>query len=324
MQNQIVIFQGENNEINVEVKFEDDTVWLTQAQIIKLFNGSKSNISEHIKYIFESEELAENSTVRNFRTVQMEGKRTVNRDIIHYNLDVIISVGYRVNSKRGVQFRQWATQKLKDYLVKGYAINEFRLAQKNQEIQFLHDGIRIMSRAIEEVTNDEAYKWLDKFSKGLQLLDDYDHERLDIKGLSLVPGIHPHISEYESIVNAMRTEFDSSVFGKKKDAGFESAISQIEQGFDDSYLYQSIEERAAMLLYLIIKNHAFVDGNKRIGAACFLLFLMRNNLLLSVNGVPFISNDALASITLFVAASKPEEMETVKGLVISVLNRRNS
>lgn len=323
MQNQIVIFQGENNEINVEVKFEDDTVWLTQAQIIKLFNGSKSNISEHIKYIFESEELAENSTVRNFRTVQMEGKRTVNRDIIHYNLDVIISVGYRVNSKRGVQFRQWATQKLKDYLVKGYAINEFRLAQKNQEIQFLHDGIRIISRAIEEVTNDEAYKWLDKFSKGLQLLDDYDHERLDIKGLSLVPGIHPHISEYESIVNAMRTEFDSSVFGKKKDAGFESAISQIEQGFDDSYLYQSIEERAAMLLYLIIKNHAFVDGNKRIGAACFLLFLMRNNLLLSVNGVPFISNDALASITLFVAASKPEEMETVKGLVISVLNRRN-
>lgn len=323
MQNQIEIFQGANNEINVEVKFEDDTVWLSQAQIIKLFNGSKSNISEHIKYIFESEELAENSTVRNFRTVQMEGKRTVSRDIIHYNLDVIISVGYRVNSKRGVQFRQWATQKLKDFLVKGYSINEYRLAQKNQEIQFLHDGIRIMSRAIEEVTNDEAYKWLDKFSKGLQLLDDYDHERLDIKGLSLVPGIHPHISEYVSIVNVMRTQFDSSVFGKKKDAGFESAISQIKQGFDDSYVYQSIEERAAMLLYLIIKNHAFVDGNKRIGAACFLLFLMRNNLLLSANGVPFISNDALASITLFVAASKPEEMETVKGLVISVLNRRN-
>ena len=323
MQNQIEIFQGENNEINVEVKFEEDTVWLSQAQIIKLFNGSKSNISEHIKYIFESEELAETSTVRNFRTVQMEGKRTVNRDIIHYNLDVIISVGYRVNSKRGVQFRQWATQKLKDYLVKGYALNEHRLAQKNQEIQFLHDGIRIMSRAIEEVTNDEAYKWLDKFSKGLKLLDDYDHERLDIKGRSLVPGIHPNILEYESIVNSMRAELDSSVFGKKKDEGFISAVKQIEQGFGDSYVYPSVEEKAAMLLYLIIKNHAFVDGNKRIGAACFLLFLMRNNLLLSADGVPFISNDALASITLFVAASKPEEMETVKGLVISVLNRRN-
>lgn len=134
-----------------------------------LFNGSKSNISEQIKYIFESEELAENSTVRNFRTVQMEGKRTISRDIILYNLDVIISVGYRVNSKRGVQFCQWATQKLKDYLVKGYAINEYRLAQKNQEIQFLHDGIRILSRAIEEVTTDEAYKWVDKLSKGLML-----------------------------------------------------------------------------------------------------------------------------------------------------------
>lgn len=320
MQNQIEIFQGANNEINVEVKFEEDTVWLSQAQMVELFGQTKQNISLHINNCFKENELDKIRVVKDSLTTAIDGKNYITK---FYNLDVIISVGYRVKSNRGTQFRQWATQKLKDYLVKGYAINEYRLAQKNQEIQFLHDGIRIMSRAIEEVTNDEAYKWLDKFSKGLQLLDDYDHERLDLKGLSLVPGIHPHISEYESIVNAMRTEFDSSVFGKKKDAGFESAISQIEQGFDDSYVYQSIEERAAMLLYLIIKNHAFVDGNKRIGAACFLLFLMRNNLLLSANGVPFISNDALASITLFVAASKPEEMETVKGLVISVLNRRN-
>jgi death-on-curing family protein len=320
MQNQIEIFQGANNEINVEVKFEEDTVWLSQAQMVKLFGQTKQNISLHINNCFKENELDKIRVVKDSLTTAIDGKNYITK---FYNLDVIISVGYRVKSKRGVQFRQWATQKLKDYLVKGYAINEHRLAQKNQEIQFLHDGIRIMSRAIEEVTNDEAYKWLDKFSKGLQLLDDYDHERLDIKGLSLVPGIHPLISEYESIVNAMRTEFDTSVFGKKKDAGFESAISQIEQGFEDSYVYQSIEERAAMLLYLIIKNHAFVDGNKRIGAACFLLFLMRNNLLLSANGVPFLSNDALASITLFVAASKPEEMETVKGLVISVLNRRN-
>lgn len=320
MQNQIEIFQGANNEINVEVKFEEDTVWLSQAQMVELFGQTKQNISLHINNCFKENELDKIRVVKDSLTTAIDGKNYITK---FYNLDVIISVGYRVKSNRGTQFRQWATQKLKDYLVKGYAINEYRLAQKNQEIQFLHDGIRIMSRAIEEVTNDEAYKWLDKFSKGLQLLDDYDHERLDLKGLSLFPGIHPHISEYESIVNAMRTEFDSSVFGKKKDAGFESAISQIEQGFDDSYVYQSIEERAAMLLYLIIKNHAFVDGNKRIGAACFLLFLMRNNLLLSANGVPFISNDALASITLFVAASKPEEMETVKGLVISVLNRRN-
>ena len=321
MEKQIEIFKSKDNQIELKVQFDEDTVWLSQEQMELLFHTTKQNISLHIKNIFDEGELTDVSTVKESLTVRTEGNRKTSRKIEYYNLDVIISVGYRVKSKRGTQFRQWATQKLKDYLAKGYAINESRLAQKNQEIQFLHDGIRIMSRAIQEVTNDEAYKWLDKFSKGLQLLDDYDHERLDIKGLSLVPGIHPHISEYESIVNAMHTEFDSSVFGKKKDAGFESAISQIEQGFDDSYSYQSIEERAAMLLYLIIKNHAFVDGNKRIGAACFLLFLMRNNLLLSANDVPFISNDALASITLFVAASKPEEMETVKGLVISVLNR---
>ena len=281
MQNQIEIFQGENNEINVEVKFEEDTVWLSQRQMSELFAKDTDTISLHIKNIYKEGELEIISTTEDYSVVQTEGKRVVNREIVHYNLDVIISVGYRVNSKRGTQFRQWATHKLKDYLVKGYALNEHRLAQKNQEIQFLHDGIRIMSRAIEEVTNDDAYKWLDTFSKGLKLLDDYE------------------------------------------DAGFESAISQIGQGFGDSYVYPSVEEKAAMLLYLIIKNHAFVDGNKRIGAACFLLFLMRNNLLLSDNGVPFISNDALASITLFVAASKPEEMEMVKGLVISVLNRRN-
>lgn len=322
MQNQIEIFQGENNEINVEVKFEKDTVWLSQKQMAELFQKDSDTIGLHVKNIYNEGELYKNSTAEDFSVDRLEGKRKVTRVVVHYNLDVIISVGYRVNSKRGVQFRQWATQRLKDYLVKGYAINEHRLAQKNQEIQFLHDGIRIMSRAIEEVSNDEAYKWLEKFSKGLKLLDDYDHEQLDTKGLSLVPGVHPNILEYEEIVNSMRTEFDSSVFGKKKDDGFLSAVSQIEQSFGDSYVYPSVEEKAAMLLYLIIKNHAFIDGNKRIGAACFLLFLMRNNLLLSENGVPFIGNDALASITLFVAASKPEEMEMVKGLVISVLNRR--
>jgi prophage maintenance system killer protein len=298
----------------------NDTVWLSQAKMVELFGQTKQNVSLHISNCFKEKELDKIRVVKDSLTTAIDGKKYKTK---FYNLDVIISVGYRVKSKRGTQFRQWATQKLKEFLVKGYAINEQRLAQKNQEIQFLHDGIRIMSRAIEEVTNDEAYKWLDKFSKGLKLLDDYDHERLDINGRSLVPGIHPSILEYETIVNAMRTEFDSSVFGKKKDDGFMSAISQIEQGFGDSYVYPSVEEKAAMLLYLIIKNHAFVDGNKRIGAACFLLFLMRNNLLLSSDGVPFISNDALASITLFVAASKPEEMEMVKGLVISVLNRKN-
>ena len=186
MQNQIEIFQGENNEINVEVKFDEETVWLSQAQMVELFGQTKQNISLHISNCFKEKELDKIRVVKDSLTTAIDGKKYKTK---FYNLDVIISVGYRVKSKRGTQFRQWATQKLKDYLVKGYAINEHRLAQKNQEIQFLHDGIRIMSRAIEEVTNDEAYKWLDKFSKGLKLLDDYDHERLDINGRSLFPVI---------------------------------------------------------------------------------------------------------------------------------------
>lgn len=321
MQNQVQIFQDENNEIKVEVKFENDTVWLSQIQMAELFGTTKQNISLHISNCFKENELDKDSTVKDYLTVQNEGKRKVSRKIEHYNLDVIISVGYRVNSKRGVQFRQWATKKLKDYLIDGFALNEKRLAQKNQEIQFLHDGIKIMSRAIEEVTDDDSYKWLNKFSKGLQLLDDYDYEKLDLKGLTTNSIVHPSLVEYEEIVSTMKRDFSSSVFGEKKDDGFSSAISQIEQSFGNSYLYPSVEEKAAMLLYLIIKNHAFVDGNKRIGAACFLLFLKRNNLLFSQQGSSLLSNEAIASITLFVAASKPEEMGMVKSLVISVLNR---
>ena len=157
MQNQIEIFQGENNEINVEVKFEDDTVWLSQGQMAELFGQTKQNVSLHVNNCFKENELVKSSVVKEYLTTAKDGKKY---NTLYYNLDVIISVGYRVKSKHGTQFRQWATQKLKDYLVKGYAINERRLAQKNQEIQFLHDGIRIMSRAIEEVSNDEAYNWL--------------------------------------------------------------------------------------------------------------------------------------------------------------------
>lgn len=318
MQNQIEIFQAENNEIKVEVRFEDDTVWLSQAQMGELFGQTKQNISLHISNCFKEKELDKIRVVKESLTTAIDGK---NYKTKFYNLDVIISVGYRVKSNRGTQFRQWATQKLKDFLVKGYAINEYRLSQKNQEIQFLHDGIRIMSRAIEEVTDDDSFKWLNKFSKGLQLLDDYDHEKLDLKGLTTNSVVHPSLVEYDEIVSTMKRDFSSSVFGEKKDEGFSSAISQIEQSFGNTYIYPSVEEKAAMLLYLIIKNHAFVDGNKRIGAACFLLFLKCNNLLFSDQGCMLLSNEALASVTLFVAASKPEEMGMVKSLVISVLNR---
>jgi prophage maintenance system killer protein len=321
-QNQIAIYQSDDGATQLQVNLQDDTIWLTQAQIVEVFNSSKANISEHVKNIFSSGELSKTATVRKFRTVQQEGERTVNRNRVHYNLDVIISVGYRVNSKRGTQFRIWANQVLKDYLVQGYAVNEKRLEQKEQEVQVLKDGIQILSRAIEEKIEDN--QWLTVFTKGLSLLDDYDHEQLDTKGLTTKKVDYPSLADYQELINQMLTEFDSDIFGKEKDKSFQSSIAQIGKGFGEEDFYPTLEEKAAMLLYLVVKNHSFVDGNKRIAAACFLKFLQQNDMLFNSQQQPIISNDTLASLTLFIASSKPEEMQTVTRLVISVLNRNNS
>lgn len=320
--NQIEIYTSPDGSTQIEVQFEGDTFWLNLNQISNLFEKDKSVISRHLSNIYKEGELDRNSTVAKNATVQNEAEREVKREIEFYNLDAILSVGYRVNSKRGTQFRQWATKRLKDYLVEGVAINEKRLEQKNKEIQVLHDGIRILSRAIEEkAASQVGYDWLHQFSLGLQLLDDYDHEELDTFGKHKKQALYPTKDEYLALVEKMCSEFSSDVFGKEKDGGFDSAVNQIKQGFGELDIYNSIEEKAAMLMYLIVKNHAFVDGNKRIAAACFLLFLERNELLFSKNGEAIISNEALASLTLFVASSKAEEMETVKRLLISVLNR---
>lgn len=321
MQNQIEIYQSSDGQTQIEVAFEQDTVWLSQQQMAALFNQTKQNISLHISNCYKEGELDKKATVKEYLTVQLEGGRTVKRRIEQYNLDVIISIGYRVKSQRGTQFRQWATQRLKDYLVQGYTINEKRLAQKQQEVQMLKDGVRILGRAIEEKISDTGFAWLSQFAKGLELLDDYDHEELDTKGLNKRQAVYPDMVDYRNIINTMKADFDSAVFGKEKDGSFQSAVIQIGKGFGDEDFYPSIEEKAATLLYLVIKNHGFVDGNKRIAAACFLLFLGKNDLLYTEERQPIISNEALASLTLFVAASKPEEMETVKKLVISVLNR---
>lgn len=316
---EVIIYKTPDKKTNVEVQFEGDTVWLTQAQLTELYNSSKANISEHLKSIFNSGELNADSTVRNFRTVRKEGKRQVARELEHYNLDVIISLGYRINTARGIQFRQWATQRLNDYLVKGYAINEHRLKQKQQEAEYLKTGIRILSRDIEEKSDENS--WLKYFSKGLQLLDDYDHQKLDTKGNHNKKAKYPELEDYFKLINLMKSEFKSDLFGKEKDKGFESAVAQITKGFGKKDFYLTIEEKAAMLLYLIVKNHSFVDGNKRIAAACFLQFLNYNKLLNIDEGNSIINNDALASVTLFVASSKPEEKDMVIQLIVSILNR---
>ncbi|MCH8486482.1 MAG: type II toxin-antitoxin system death-on-curing family toxin [Candidatus Cyclonatronum sp.] len=261
------------------------------------------------------------TTCKEYLQVQQEGKRQVRRKQLVYNLDAILSVGYRINSKRGTQFRQWATQRLKDYLVQGYAINKKRLAEKQQQVEYLKTGIRILSRAISQQASAEDSQILQIFAKGLELLDDYDHEQLDAKGKTIRKATYPELNEYLNLIAKMKSAFASDVFAKPKDKGFESSVKQIAQGFNDEDLYKSIEEKAATLLYLIVKNHSFVDGNKRIAAACFLYFLEKNDLLYIENNAPIISNEALAAITLFVATSKAEEMETVKQLIISILNR---
>ena len=321
-QNQIEIYKDKETGITLNVKLDGETVWLDQYQLEALFDTDRTSIGRHLRNIYKSNELDKEATSAKIAQVQQEGGREVTRNINVYNLDAILSVGYRVNSKKGTQFRIWANTILKDYLVKGYAINEKRLAQKEQEVQILKDGITILSRAIAEQTDDND--WLSVFAKGLSLLDDYDHEQLDVKGLTNREANYPSLDEYQKLINQMLAEFDSAVFGKEKDKTFESSVAQIAKGFDTTDFYPTLEEKAAMLLYLVVKNHSFVDGNKRIAAACFLKFLQQNNMLFNTLNQPIISNDTLASLTLFIASSKPEEMETVKRLVISVLNRQLS
>ncbi len=323
MGNQVEIYTSPDGNTEIEVHFVGDTFWLNLNEISTLFEKDKSVVSRHLKNIYREGELDRISTVAKNATVQLEAKREIVRDIDFYNLDAILSVGYRVNSKRGTQFRQWATKRLKDFLIVGIAINEKRLVQKNKEIQVLRDGIRILSRAIEEkALTSNGYEWLHRFSVGLQLLDDFDHEKLDSNGNHKEKIAYPSLTEYSELVEQMRFGFHSNLFEKLKDGGFDSALHQIMQGFGDVEVYPSIEEKAAMLLYLIVKNHAFVDGNKRIAAACFLLFLDKNELLFTSTNQSIISNEALASLTLFVASRKAEEMETVRKLLISVLNRK--
>ncbi len=323
----IVIYQSEDNKAKVEVSFEGETCWLTLNQISDLFERDKSVISRHLSNVFKEEELDKEATVAKNATVQNEGDRKVTREIEYYNLDAILSVGYRINSKRGTQFRQWATQRLKEYLIDGYAINQKRLAEKEMEVRHLKSGICILRRTIEhQVRSLHQAKGLaallDDFSRGLSLLDDYDHQQLDRKGKSQKEAAFISYEEFIALIEAMCADFSSDFFGREKDDSFKSSAAQIYQSFGGQDLYPSLEEKAAMLLYFIVKNHSFVDGNKRIAAACFLYFLDKNNLLYDLNGVTLLSNDALASLTLFIAESKSEEMETVKQVVISILNRK--
>ncbi len=313
--NEIILF--ENQEIKLEVNLKDETVWLSLEQMAELFARDKSVISRHINNIYNEEELDRNSTVANFATVQNESGRTVTRNIDYYNLDVIISVGYRVKSKEGTKFRQWANNVLKDYMLKGYAVNQKRLDYLEKTVKLIDIANRIDER-LEGNDAKEILKVIGDYSKALDLLDDYDH-----KTLKKIDGnIDERKIEYKDcidIINKLRFNEESTLFAVERDKGLESIIGNIYQSFDEQDIYKSIEEKGVNFLYLIVKNHVFADGNKRIAATLFIYFLNFYGILYK-NGNRVIDNNTLTALTLLIAESNPKEKEVIIDLVMNFLN----
>ena len=311
MDNQIVIFKDGALELDVKITPELDTVWLSLEQLADLFEKNKSTISRHIKNIFTEGELFSNSVVANFATTASDGK-TYN--VSYYNLDVIISVGYRVKSKRGIAFRKWASGVLKQYLLAGYAVNEKRMAAMNKVIQ-IQSGI--IAGAV-GINAEDVLKVIQEYSRALQLLDDYDHQCImQPEGTSCAYQLQ--YRECMDLIRKMNFSKDSSIFGTEKEPGkLEGILSAIHQSAFGQDVYPTLEEKAANLLYFIIKDHAFNDGCKRIGAALFLHFLNRNGAL-HRNGKQIISESTLAAITLLIAESDPKEKDVMIHIVMNFL-----
>ena len=313
--NEIILF--ENQGVKLEVNLKDETVWLTLDQMAELFKRDKSVISRHISNIFKEEELDKNSTVANFATVQNESGRTVTRNIDYYNLDIIISVGYRVKSKEGTKFRQWATKVLKDYMLKGYAINQKRLEYLEKTVKLIDIANR-MDERLENNDAKEILRVIGEYSKALDLLDDYDHRTLK-KISGKVDERKIQYKDCIEIINKLRFNEESSLFAVERGKGLESIIGNIYQSFGGQDVYQSIEEKAANFLYLIVKNHVFTDGNKRIAATLFIYFLNFYGILY-IGGKQTIDNNTLAALTLLIAESNPKEKEIIIELVMNFLN----
>ena len=322
----IVIYTSADGKISLDTKLENETIWLTQDMMAKLFETTPQNITMHIKNIYDDAELEQNSTCKDFLQVRNEGKRTVSRKLTHYNLDMILSVGYRIKSKTAVQFRKWATNILKEYLIKGYAINQKALREQQEKLTSLQQVIELLNRSMKNQieTVEQAQnisKILHQYVTGLNLLDDFDHKRLDKHGVTKREAIQISVNEFLDVIDKMKGNFASDVFAQPKDESFSSSVNQIYQTFDGKELYPTLEEKAATLLYLIVKNHSFLDGNKRIGASCFLYFMDKNGLLYDDLGRAIIDDATLFALTLLMAESTPEEMDTIKKVAVSILNR---
>lgn len=326
-ENKIIIYQTEDGQTQIDVRLENETVWLTMAQMVTLFRSSRTNILEHIQHIYEVNELDEISTCRKFRQVRQEGKRMVNRPITMYNLDMIISVGYRVNTKRGVKFRQWANRVLKQYLIQGYAVNERirkeQIGELRQLVQMV--GRTIQNQEVADTTeSQDLLNVVVDYTYALDTLDNYDYERLSIDKTTKEEPFHATYENAMEAINGLREKFSgSTLFGNEKDDSFKSSIGQIYQTFGGEELYPSVEEKAAMLLYLVTKNHSFSDGNKRIAATLFLWFLNNNGILYREDGSKRLADNTLVALTLMIAESKTEEKDVMVKVVVNLINQRN-
>ena len=325
LNDKIIIYQSEDGKTQLDVKLEHETLWLTQKQIAELFGTKRPAITKHLKNIYASEELTEESTCSILEHMGNDGRQSYNTK--YYNLDAILSVGYRVNSKNATRFRQWANSVLKQYLVKGYAINE---NIRKHQIAELRQLIQVLGRAVQQQpakTTDESNALFDvvvDYTYALDTLDNYDYQRLHIAKTTKEEPFHATYENAMHEIDMLRQKFGGSVlFGNEKDESFKSSIGQIYQTFDGTELYPSVEEKAAMLLYLVTKNHSFSDGNKRIAATLFLWFMNNNAILYRPDGTKRIADNTLVALTLMIAESKTEEKDIMVKVVVNLINQAN-
>lgn len=312
MENEIVIFETEDNTIKLKVPVECETVWLNRQQMSELFNRNVKTIGKHINNALR-EELEDQVVVAKFATTTQHGAiegKTQTHMTEYYNLDVIISVGYRVKSKRGVEFRRWANSVLKQYILQGYAVNDNRIAQ-------LGEVIRIMKRTQNALDSQQVLNVIQKYSNALELLDSYDHQNME-RPKGSVATYELTYEECKEVISQMRFGAESDLFGKEKDDSFKGSIGNIYQSFSGQELYPTLEEKAAHLLYFVTKNHSFLDGNKRIAATMFLYFLDKNGVLF-IDDDKLIDDHTLVALTIMIAESKPEEKEMMITVIMNCL-----
>jgi len=320
--NEIIIYENKQGKVEVQFNAEDESFWLTQEQISVLFKKDRTVITKHINKIFKEQELKEKSNVQKMHIANSD------KPIKFYSLDVVLAVGYRTSSQQATKFRIWATSVLKNYLSKGFAINEKRVLEYKERLTDLTKTIKLLENTVNNQVKDleeakSLLKIISDYSYALTILDDYDYQKIKIKNITKKSAYILSYKESKKIIDEMKTEFTSELFGKEKDESFKSSISTIYQTFDGKELYPSIEEKSANLLYFIVKNHSFIDGNKRIGATLFLYFMNKNKFLYKENGAKRIADNALVAITLMIAESKPEEKETIIKVVVNLINGEN-